>query len=488
MILRWVCKKCNLKWIYPVGRCIDCGEELVKEKGTKFKVIGLTKVSIPSPYHPFVPYNVLVLEDEHGNRAPRKTMKDYSIGDEFVLEKSGAPDAVAITKLKYDYYDAVTEALELISFDIKPGKVLIFPGLTAASYPFLALNTNPEVLDALMQLLKENKVEDITVAFGSEPGVKVDAAAAKSGLLKICKKHGAKVLDLSASSYKGLEHEGTKYSISEAFFDKDLIINLPVMKTSTQTIVAGALENMKRAADAETINQIHKRGLDEGIAALNKLMPAYLTLGDASKGMQGKGPGTEGEPGFYNIIFASRDPVALDTVFSEMLMLEKAAHIEKAASYGIGTSDLRKIKVLGADLDSVKFEGKPAYGNLSSHPNIEIIDGNETALALQHLKLALMKLATKRGDKLYLITGSPKKDLVEGKERLVAVGDSAIAFAEENNIGLIGSIAGDPPELNDLIVFIGKYLTNEGKVSINLIDKAKSKIIKGAIKLKNAKR
>ena len=76
MILRWVCKKCNKKWIFPVTKCVYCKGEILIEKSTKLKVIGFTKVYVPSPMHPIVPYNILILEDEHGNKIPKKTKKD----------------------------------------------------------------------------------------------------------------------------------------------------------------------------------------------------------------------------------------------------------------------------------------------------------------------------------------------------------------------------------------------------------------------------
>ena len=69
-------------------RCSHCKENIVKEKISKMKVIGNTKIAIPSPMHPIVPYNVILLEDPHGNRIPLKTMKEYEIGQEYVEKKA----------------------------------------------------------------------------------------------------------------------------------------------------------------------------------------------------------------------------------------------------------------------------------------------------------------------------------------------------------------------------------------------------------------
>ena len=99
MIIRWVCEKCNKKWIYPIEICVYCKGGITKQKGTKIKVIGATKVFIQSPMHPIVPYNILLLQDEFGNRLPKKTMKEYKIGDTYTEQKAKTKDAVSIVKI-----------------------------------------------------------------------------------------------------------------------------------------------------------------------------------------------------------------------------------------------------------------------------------------------------------------------------------------------------------------------------------------------------
>jgi len=111
-VLRWVCRKCNKKWLYPIEKCIYCNEKIEKEIGERTKVIGVSKVNVPSPYHPIVPYYVLILEDEHGNRMPKKSMREWKIGDEYKWQPSDDDSAVSIVKIKYDIYEAVKESLD----------------------------------------------------------------------------------------------------------------------------------------------------------------------------------------------------------------------------------------------------------------------------------------------------------------------------------------------------------------------------------------
>src|SRR3989344_3054140 len=121
MIIRWICENCNKKWIYPIEKCIYCKGKIVKQKGANLKVAGMTKVSIPSPMHPIIPYNILLLQYEFGNRMPKKTMKDYKIGDIYSDQRAKTENAVAAIKVKYDIYEAICQAIELLKdFELDP--------------------------------------------------------------------------------------------------------------------------------------------------------------------------------------------------------------------------------------------------------------------------------------------------------------------------------------------------------------------------------
>ena len=47
----------------------------------KYKIIGISKINIPSTNHKEVPYYVLLLEDENGKFNVKKSFKEYSIGE-----------------------------------------------------------------------------------------------------------------------------------------------------------------------------------------------------------------------------------------------------------------------------------------------------------------------------------------------------------------------------------------------------------------------
>lgn len=363
---RWVCKKCNFKSIYPLEKCVHCKSEMIKIVGKKFKVVNLTKVMIPCTYHPITPYSVLILKDEHGNLIPKKTMKEYRIGDEYKIETSNEENAVAIRKIKYDIYESVKESLYLIG-DInvnKNTKILIKPNIMISAYPYLAMTTNPKVVDALIQLLLEKgaKKEKIAIAEQIQYS-KTEDALKKTGFAALINKYNINFIDLSKTEFAEKQSSNYKFEISKEMFDKDLIINVPVLKTHMLLGISGALENMTRVVSKKTFDELSKGDVNEAIAHLHKVLPKYLTVGDGTIGMHGNGPLKYGEPAFINMIFASKDPVAHDKIFQEMFLLKEVKHVETAASLGIGLSDLREIMVVGEELDACRRELKPAIGS-----------------------------------------------------------------------------------------------------------------------------
>ena len=424
MIIRWICEKCNKKWIYPVEKCVYCKGSISKQKGSNIKVAGMTKVSIPSPMHPIIPYNILLLQDEHGNRIPKKTMKDYKIGDDYIEQKARTDDAVAAVKVKYDIYEAIKEALELINgLDIKNGdKVLVKPSIISAAYPYQAVNTNPEFLDALIKVLMELgiKKEDVMVAERALIGSDAKDAASKAGILEVCKKHGIEFADMSKGPFEEIESGGYKFKVFKEAL-KRKVINAPIMKTNFQIGISGALENLSRLADIETQRNMYYDDIEETLPKLAKLLNVF-TIADATNGLKGQGPLALGEPAFLNYVFAGKNPASLDVIFCEATMLRIPHYVSSSLAI-----DSVNIEVVGNELEALKYPIEPANPNETPHPDIKVIDGKACPACVNLLYGLSSKLVGLRGQEMNLVIGSCiTPNMLEGKDRLVALGDCAV--------------------------------------------------------------
>jgi len=366
--IRWICEKCNKKWIHPVDKCLYCNGEIKKQLGTKLKVIGITKVSVPSPPHPITPYNILMLEDEHGNRMPKKTIKDYNIGDSYEDKPDQSENTIAVVKTKYDLYEAVKEALELIgNIEIKDNtKILIKPNLGIPGYAYIGICTNPHVLEALIQYLldKGAKEENITIAEQSF-FVPLEKIGKKSGIDQIIKKFNINYTDISKTEFEEKKEREFTFEVSKIVNDFDLILNVPVIKTDMVVGMDGAFENLTRFLSKKTFDELAKdpKKAVMALSVLPSIFPKFITIGDASIGMQGNGPAMHGEPGFFNIIFAARNPVTHDKAVQEVFCLRKLPYVEIAGKLGLGESDISKINFTGNELDALRRDIKQPIGS-----------------------------------------------------------------------------------------------------------------------------
>ena len=112
------CPKCKKIWQYLIKNCPECFSELKRINspagGQETKVIGVSKVNIPSLAHPKVPYFTLILEDEKGNRWVQKSIKEYKIGDVIEYKSIQDKNTVAIWRIKYDILEGIERVIELL--------------------------------------------------------------------------------------------------------------------------------------------------------------------------------------------------------------------------------------------------------------------------------------------------------------------------------------------------------------------------------------
>jgi len=322
---------------------------LEKIASKKIKVIGVSRVTIPTILHPKVPYFVLVLEDDKGNRWIEKSFEGYKIGDEFKIEKSKDKSTVAILRVKYDIVSTVEEIIRLTG-EIKINsetKILILPTLLSPQHPYLAVNTNPKVLDSLIKYLIANggKSQNIKVVAQSFGEVPIETSALKSQLLDVCLQNKITPLDLAKSHFLKKEKEEFSFEISEEVFNNDIIINLPILKLDSKFKVRGSLENTLKFLKKESYLSLkYLRDDFEIIEKLQEIMPKYLTIADANVVQK-----TTGHTSFVGLILASFSPFNLDRVFAEIAM------IKDLPSY-LSRINIQDIPIIGRKIKEVQYD------------------------------------------------------------------------------------------------------------------------------------
>ena len=315
------CPKCKQAWQYPIEKCPNCFLGLERVLAKEAKVIGVSKVNIPTLLHPKVPYFVLVLEDEKGNRWAQKSIKEYKIGEEFEQKTSQNKDAVAIWRIKYDILEAIEKVVKLLGgLEINPQtKILILPTLISPKHPYLAVNTNPKFLESLINYLVKigGDIKSIKIAAQSFDEIPIEASAQKSQLLNVCLRHQITPLDLAKGNFVKKTQNNFAFEISEEVFNSDLIINLPILKLDSRLGVKGAAENTLKFLKKESylsLQYLHSQ--EEIMEKLPEVLPNYLTVADGLTIQK-----TTGLTAFFGLTLASFNPLNLDRVFAEITLL-----------------------------------------------------------------------------------------------------------------------------------------------------------------------
>lgn len=315
------CPKCKKIWQYPIEKCPNCFLGLERLLTKTAKVIGVSKVNIPTLLHPKVPYFVLVLEDEKGNRWAQKSIKEYKIGDVVEYESTQDKNAVAIWRIKYNIFEAIEEVIELLGgLGINPQtKILILPTLISPKHPYLAVNTNPKFLESLINYLVKigGDIKSIKVAAQSFDEIPIEASAQKSQLLDVCLRHQITPLDLAKGNFVKKTQNNFTFEISEEVFNTDLIINLPILKLDSKLGVRAARENTLKFLKKESylsLQYLHSQ--EEIIEKLQGVLPNYLTIADGLTIQKADGLTT-----FFGLTLASFNSLNLDRVFAEITLL-----------------------------------------------------------------------------------------------------------------------------------------------------------------------
>jgi uncharacterized protein (DUF362 family)/Pyruvate/2-oxoacid:ferredoxin oxidoreductase delta subunit len=257
---------------------------------------------------------------------------------------------------------AVRRAVDIVggmNTFVKSGdRVLIKPNLLKAKSPESAVTTHPEVVRAVIRLVRECGGRPMV---GDSPGMgDLKKVAEKAGILEVLIEEGAELTELIDVVQVKNTGRFQRFEVSRLAYEADVIINLPKLKTHGMTTLTGAVKNLFGCIPGKRKVQWHfNTGVNHGLfmrmlVELYALLDPQLTIMDAVIGMEGNGPGS-GDPRWIGAILASRDGVALDIVAGKMVGVppEKLPIIKAAAAAGIGATELDRIRILGEALELV---------------------------------------------------------------------------------------------------------------------------------------
>lgn len=241
---------------------------------------------------------------------------------------------------------------------IRPqSKVLVKPNLLMAKEPECAITTHPEVVRAVIRVLKENACR---VFVGDSPSVwgnqaeRISEVHERTGIKKVCQEERVELVGFDRFRWRA------KFPLSSWLDDCDYLVSVPKFKTHGLTVLTGAIKNLFGLISGPYKTVLHKKYWDRKdfssvlVDIYEEVRPA-LTVVDAITAMEGNGPASEGKPRRVGALLAGVDAVAVDSVLAAIMGLnpQEIAYINEAQARNLGVADFDSISVLGDRLEEV---------------------------------------------------------------------------------------------------------------------------------------
>jgi uncharacterized protein (DUF362 family) len=277
------------------------------------------------------------------------------------------------------------QGMEQIGFDLasfRNARVALKPNLLIASAPEKAIITHPVFVRAVAEVVKDHGGQPVLIE--SPPFTPLPKMIHKVGYAGFVEELGVEVARDRTPDV--LAYEGArrikKIEISRAYFDVDLIINLPKFKTHGFTYISGAVKNLFGALPALTKSKMHMRFPESGEfsewlldltgAFLRGFEPSkpLLNLVDAIVGQEGEGPGPAGTPRKIGVIVMGQDPIAVDYVATRVVGLDPnlVPTITRAWARDFCVHSPEEIEVLGERIEDVQLKNFiPTQATIASH-------------------------------------------------------------------------------------------------------------------------
>jgi len=200
--------------------------------------------------------------------------------------------------------------------------------------------SDPLVVEALVNALKEQKAGTIYFIENDASGMNADIAFRFLGFKKLAEKHNCVLVNLANKKWTQKEIEGTyfkKIHIPDLFSELDVLINHPKMKTHGLTKVTLGLKNLAFGCMKEKFKVKHHKRIDETIVDYVRVIRSNLTIVDGFIALEKWGP-THGYPKQLGLIVGGTDMIAVDSFCARLMGFnpQQISHIKKAYDAKIG--------------------------------------------------------------------------------------------------------------------------------------------------------
>ncbi|MFH1089996.1 MAG: DUF362 domain-containing protein [Pseudomonadota bacterium] len=300
-----------------------------------------------------------------------------------------------------------------------------------------SVNTNPEVVAAVIREVRKANPKEIILAEAAAVGCDTMFSFEVSGILKAAEEAGVdKVIDIKSDKdlinvpIRDARSDIKKVRLPRFLIETDHIINLPIFKSHCSMVFTCALKNMKGVVQDKVHYQMHQTNLAEAMMDIWSVIRADLNIADLIRPAEGFGPHT-GLPVDFGCLVAGKDPVAVDATACRMVGLDinRVAYFEPARARGLGNFAEDLIEIRGHSIEEVyKPLWLPYLESFEKYPEYTIDTTGACSSCLSLVALSIEKLKSLgqyEDNRDVTILVGRKKEIPEGipPDQLILIGD-----------------------------------------------------------------
>ena len=234
----------------------------------------------------------------------------------------------------------------------------------ATNFPKYGVITTSRVVEDMVILLKERGIGNIRIADGTVLRNPKDMETQRHayetlGYGELQKRYGVKYINIWERPFVKVDlGDGVEVKFNADILDSDFVVDLPVLKTHTMTVVSLGIKNLKGMIDIPSRKKCHnthpEKDLHFWVSRLSDKMPPMFTLLDGIYSAE-RGPNIDGRMHRSNLLVASADILSADMVGARVLGYEPSEipHLVHAAKKRARKLNLADVEIVGESIESV---------------------------------------------------------------------------------------------------------------------------------------
>ncbi len=334
---------------------------------------------------------------------------------------------------------------------VKPGdKVLIKINTVIPVAANAGFTTDPRMLEALIELVKEQNPARIQIGERCAMGGDTMKAMEVCGIVEVADRTGVELCPFEHAPFDMYKIDRpisfNEFPVPRPVSEADAYIGLPKMKVHVHTTFTGAMKlQFGNLPDYDWMVKCHRDDIYQKIVNLTRAANPTWFVMDSLYACQGNGPFSPASDDLikdFNTICGGPDPVAVDTICEALMDWDypgtNVPSTVLGASEGLGTNLLDEIELAGVPLEQVKRRFRRQNTMLQGqHPNVKVIMGSTCEAgckAIVRIQLDQLKAdgtLDKLKRPLYVFTGLQfEQQLMPVDGDVIVVGDCAKGVLE----------------------------------------------------------